>query len=324
MRFVIFGAGAIGGVVGARLHQAGSEVMLIARGEHFAAVRDTGLTLHSPNERVVLPIPVAATPAHIGWDDRDVVLLATKSQDTATALEALRAVAPADLPIVCLQNGVENERSALRMFARVYGAVVMVPATHLEPGVVSTYGASPEGVIDLGRYPRGTGELAEAVCAALRGAGYDSRARPDIMPFKYSKLISNLGNGVQAICGHDHPEAEELIELAKAEAMATLRATGIEFLAPEADDVVARFTRIAIGEIDGRARTGSSTWQSVARGTGTIETDYLNGEIVLIGRAAGVATPVNALIQTLAAHTARERRPSGWLTPRELLERLRP
>ncbi|MGZ4244904.1 MAG: 2-dehydropantoate 2-reductase, partial [Solirubrobacteraceae bacterium] len=119
MRFVILGAGAIGGAVGARLHQAGYDVTLIARGAHLEAIRRSGLTLVTPAERSVLSLPAVAEPAEVQWTGEEVVLLATKSQDTLAALAALRDAAGA--PVVCLQNGVENERVALRFMDAVYG-----------------------------------------------------------------------------------------------------------------------------------------------------------------------------------------------------------
>ena len=134
-RYVIFGAGAVGGVVGARLHQAGHEVALIARGAHLEAIRRDGLTLTTPVEEITLPIPAAADPAQLGVGarDDDVVLLAVKSQDTSGALRAIRPTG-ADVPIVCLQNGVDNERSAARRFGDVYGAVVIAPDRASAPG----------------------------------------------------------------------------------------------------------------------------------------------------------------------------------------------
>ncbi len=122
MRFVILGAGAIGGVVGARLHQAGYEVLLITRDAHYHELAAHGLTLETPLERVALPIPVVPSPAEVGFGDTDIVLLSTKSQDTEAALLALACAAPREIPIVCLQNEVENERIAPRYFGRAYGA----------------------------------------------------------------------------------------------------------------------------------------------------------------------------------------------------------
>ena len=87
MRFVIFGAGAIGGVVGARLAQAGFDVALIARGPHLEAIRRDGLRLETPVQDTVLQLPAAGDPSELGVGaDDDVVLLTTKSQDTLGAL----------------------------------------------------------------------------------------------------------------------------------------------------------------------------------------------------------------------------------------------
>ena len=127
MRFVIFGAGAIGGVLGARLHQSGREVALLARGAHYEAIARDGLRLETPEEDVVLEIPVYPDPGALSWGADDVVLVCTKTQDTAGALVALAAAASADVPVFCVQNGVENERLALRIFRDVYGALVMAP-----------------------------------------------------------------------------------------------------------------------------------------------------------------------------------------------------
>ena len=62
MRFVVYGAGAIGGVIGARLFQSGHDVALIARGAHYDAIRDHGLRIQSPADDATLPIPVVDHP----------------------------------------------------------------------------------------------------------------------------------------------------------------------------------------------------------------------------------------------------------------------
>ena len=119
-RFVVYGAGAIGGVIGARLHQRGYDVALIARGAHFEAIRDRGLRFEAPDGTVDLAIPVFDRPGAVGLTGDDVVLLAMKSQDTEDALRALAASAPPETAVACVQNGVANERAALRMFATVH------------------------------------------------------------------------------------------------------------------------------------------------------------------------------------------------------------
>jgi 2-dehydropantoate 2-reductase len=302
MRFVVFGAGAIGGVAGARLHQAGHDVVLIARGAHYEAIRDHGLTLEAPDERIVLEIEAGDSPAAVTWGGDEVVLLATKSQDTAGALAALRPFAPLATPIVCMQNGVENERHALRLFANVYGAVVMVPAAHIEPGVVESHASQLTGIIDVGRYPDGADELAEGLATTFRESRFDACARPDVMRLKHSKLLLNLANAVDALC-EPGPQTDQLTEAVRDEGRGVLSAAGIEFAAPEVEDVTGRWKRLGVQP--GR-RAGSSTWQSLARHAGEVETDFLNGEIVLLGRLHGVPTPVNEAVAALAYRAGRD------------------
>ena len=146
MRFVVYGAGAIGGVVGARLAQHGHDVVLIARGAHLDAIRAHGLTLEDPTGSAVLTCRSPGQPAESSaFATDDVVVLAMKSQDTAAAVrDARRRRAAVDAGRV-LQNGVENERAALRRFANVYGVCVMCPTAHLDPGVVQAYSAPTTG-----------------------------------------------------------------------------------------------------------------------------------------------------------------------------------
>jgi 2-dehydropantoate 2-reductase len=302
MRFVVFGAGAVGGVVGARLHQAGHRVALIARGAHYEAIRDHGLALEEPDRRTLLAIEVVDAPERLRWNLHDVVLLTVKSQDSAGALRALRAVAPAQTAIVCAQNGVENERLALRLFENVYGAVVMVPAAHLEPGVVQAHATKLTGIVDLGRYPSGRDERAEVIAEALATSRFSSRVSEDVMRLKYAKLILNLGNAVDAIFA-DGPDAERLAGAAEEEGRAVLRGAGIDYEAEDVSDVSARWERIGVRRDQ---RQGSSTWQSLQRGTGAVETDYLNGEIALLARLHGLRAPVNEILGRLAARAARE------------------
>jgi len=321
VRFIVYGAGAVGGVVGGRLAEHGHDVVLIARGAHAEAMRRSGLTIESPETTVAVDVPVATHPSELELGPDDVVLLAMKSQDTHGALLALRAAAPPRLPVVCLQNGVENERAALRLFPQVYGINVMCPAGHLEPGVVQAYSSPLSGILDLGRYPSGVDETSEAVAAALSASTFVSEARADIMRWKHAKLLMNLRNAVQALCGRAAARGP-LGELVRAEGVACLEAAGIEFVSTE-EDRSRRGDLLRIGPIGDRERPGGSSWQSLERRTGAIESDYLNGEIVLLGRRHGVPTPANALFQQLAAEAARAKAAPGSLAPEELLERLR-
>ena len=236
-----------------------------------------------------------------------------KSQHTDQALDDLSAVAGTTTPVICCQNGVCNEAAALRYFANVYGMVVMLPATHVTPGEVLHFGTTPGGALDCGRYPTGTDTTISTVASDLTNAGFIARADQHAMRWKYAKLLMNLGNALQALCDGN---TGELMRRARAEALACYQAAGID--CATADESRERYSGTRGGEIKGVARGGGSSWQSLARGTGNIETDYMNGEICYLGRLNGVATPVNEALQVLANRAVRERADPGSLTLREI------
>jgi 2-dehydropantoate 2-reductase len=281
-----------------------------------------GLRFQTPDEDVVLPVRAVGGPADVDWGDGDVVILAMKTQDTAGALAGLAAVAPPTIAVVCAQNGVENERLALRLFPNVYGICVMLPASHLEPGVVQGYGAPNSGLLDVGRYPSGVDAVATQVAADLSSAHFSSEPLPAVMRAKYRKLIMNLGNAIEAAAG-TLARAGDVYEQAAAEGEAVLAAAGLDVATAE-EDLARRGELMRLRPIAGQKREGGSSWQSLARGTGAIEADYLNGEIVLLGRLHGVPTPVNDALQRVANRMARDRLPPGSLDLEEIAAEIDP
>ncbi|WP_043734053.1 ketopantoate reductase family protein [Streptomyces zinciresistens] len=327
MRYVVIGAGAVGGTIGGRLAGAGQEVVLVARGAHHAALRDHGLRLRVPEGELTYRLPVVDGPDALGaLRADDVLLLAVKTQDS---LDALRAWGPAPvagggtaaerLPLVCAQNGVESQRLALRHFRRVLGVCVWLPSTYVEPGVVSAAGSPLTGILHLGRHPHGTGETARRIAADLEKAHFEAPVVPDVARWQYAKLLANLGNALEALCG---PVADEraaaFFGRVRAEGAAVLDAAGIAYASAEEQRAV-RGDKVTLVPLDGVPRGGGSSWQSLVRGTGTIEADYLNGEIVLLGRLHGVPAPLNELLRRLADSYARERRAAGSLPLDDLL-----
>ncbi len=309
MRFVVVGAGAIGGAVGARLFQKGFDVTLVARGEHGRALR-AGLVLESPDETVTLPIPAVADPSEVAWDAEGdtIVLLAVKGQHTDAALSQL-SVAPPSTPVVCMQNGVENERRVLRHFLNTYAMCVMCPASQLRPGVVQVHSAPVSGLLDVGRFPSGIDDAGLALAEAIATTTFESVARADIMRWKYRKLLMNLANAVEALCG---PEGRfsPLAKEAQREGTEALAAAGID-VASSQEDRERRGDALQLSPTASGEWQGGSSWQSLARGSGSIEAEFLNGEIVLVGALHGVPTPVNALLERLALRAALEGAPPG-------------
>ncbi|MEW2166218.1 2-dehydropantoate 2-reductase N-terminal domain-containing protein [Streptomyces sp. NPDC007084] len=360
MRYIIIGAGAVGGAIGGRLAEAGHEVVLVARGAHLAALRADGLRLVTPEGPRVHRVPAVGGPGELGaLRADDVLVLTVKTQDGEAALQewgpapvAGGGTAAERLPVLCAQNGVESRRLALRRFRRVYGVCVWLPATFVQPGTVAAAGTPLTGMLHLGRYPENTGAHPEStgrhpegtgghpgntggpepsghpegsddtlrrIAADLETARFEAPVVPDVARWQYAKLLGNLANAIEAVSGViTTDEGRELYARVRAEGTAVLDAAGIAY-AGEDEQREVRGDKITLRPLDGSARRGGSSWQSLDRGTGTIEADYLNGEITLLGRLHGVPTPLNALLQRLANTFARERRAAGSMPVTELV-----
>ncbi|MEV6941646.1 2-dehydropantoate 2-reductase N-terminal domain-containing protein [Streptomyces sp. NPDC051172] len=327
MRYIIIGAGAVGGSTGGRLGGAGHEVVLVARGAHHAALRDGGLRLKVPDGEYTHRLPTVEGPDELGeLRADDVLVLAVKTQDTVSALQAWGpapvaggGTAAERLPLFCAQNGVEGQRLALRVFRRVYGVCVWLPSTFVEPGVVSAPCAPLTGILHLGRHPHGIDDTVRLVAADLEKSRFEAPVVPDVARWQYAKLLSNLGNALEAVAGPIAGDgAAALYARVRAEGESVLDAAGIAYASAEEQKAV-RGHKVDLVPLDGAPRGGGSSWQSLSRGTGTIEADHLNGEIALLGRLHGVPTPLNELLQRLANTFARERRAPGSMPVEDLV-----
>ncbi len=207
---VVYGVGAIGGVIAARLRLAGFEVTAVARGAHLEAIRAGGLTLVTQAGADAVDLSVAAHAGQVDWSDDPGGDSGRQEPPDRCGPGGSQRPRARGHRVFVAQNGVANEAAVLRRFAHVYGITVMLPAAHLEPGVVVQQSYPVAGILDLGAYPRGHDQQADLVAATLRAAGFHSRVRDDVMAWKHRKLIANLGNGVAAVyC--PGPQADELV-----------------------------------------------------------------------------------------------------------------
>lgn len=306
MRYAIIGAGAVGSTIGGLLHRSGREVVLVARGAHLQAMRRNGLLLQRPDGSDHLPVDIVASIAEARIGEGDAVILAIKGQDSARALEELAACVPASIAVLCAQNGIANEREALRYFGRVYGIAVLMPAILAAPGIVQNPVVPTAGVLDIGCYPSGVDETARQCAADFEAAGFSSRAVGDIMRWKAGKLVQSVATSVDAFFPAG-AERDALGQEAAEEARRCLDAAGIdrasaEEMARRRSGVMA-WAPIAGADIAPRP----SLEQSLERRSGSIETPYFSGEIALLGRLYGVACPVNAALVRLSLRLAREK-----------------
>lgn len=314
-RFIIYGAGGIGGVVGGHLLMAGYNVVLIGRPSHMQAIRQNGLKLIKPNQTHTLKITAVTSPAEAGLKPNDVILLTMKGQNTQAAMVDLKA-AISDIPVFCLQNGVRNEEIVASFFPHVYSVRVNIGAVYMNDGEVVCR-RDPPGWLVMSVYPHGVDKLAEEAGAALRKADFYVLVTPDAMPYKWGKLMTNLGNAVGAITDGNFKETRSITQAAQEEAAMILKAAGIPWLSE--DQIKKEWPDFMVPP---RAALNtpeqSSTWQSLGRRQGTVETDFLNGEIVRVARIIGMTAPINETISRLTMEMAAHKDTPGKYPPAEL------
>lgn len=333
-RYVIIGAGAIGGTLGGLLARAETSTVLVARGRHAEVLAADGLTLRTPDGTWRTPVTVASRPDQVQLTERDVLVFTTKTQQLDAALQewvdrpvrGTRGTAGELLPAMTALNGVAAEEKALRYFARVFGVCVWLPAVHVEPGEVIVRSWPVAGQFHIARWPAGAGEAADAelltgLAEAWSEAGIRTRITPDVAPWKYNKLLSNLGNGVGALTA-GATDAGEILDALRAEGENVLRSTGIEFVPFETSRAV-RADGPVIRPVPGwDGGPSNSTWQSFSRNTGNVETDFFNGEIARIAHRHGTRAPLNAAVARAVRMAVRDGAGPGCYSASQLSELL--
>ncbi|GAB3306144.1 2-dehydropantoate 2-reductase [Epidermidibacterium keratini] len=315
-RVVVYGAGAVGGVIAGNLAAGGVDVAVVARGEHLAAIRRDGLQISSAGGTSAYPVVAVDDPASLGLNADDIVLIAVKSNATDSVAQRLREVAPPDLVVASVQNSVVNEPLLSEYFDRVYGVCVMLPAMYLEPGQIVQRSYPTPGILDVGRIPTGIDAESSQIAQLLQAGGFASEPREDIMAWKRRKLVMNLANAVDAVC-EPGEDAATLRRLVRDEGEQVLDASGLSVISAE-QDAERRGDLIAISREPG-VESGSSTWQSLRRGTGETEAAYLNGEIVRLAATRGLSARANELMAAEADRLAREGLPPRSVPAADLL-----
>ena len=159
--------------------------------------------------------------------------------------------------------------------------------------------------------------MSQEIAKDLRDAGFGAVADPRVMRKKYGKLLMNVGNAVQAIIDPED-DVKEVYRSVRKETEAVYFAGNIDYAdRKEMSDLT---EEMKITPVPGYERTASSSWQSLMRNTGDIETDYLNGEIALLGRMHGIPTPYNDHLARIAREFVLNTRPPGSMNLSEFLK----
>ncbi|MEW6210100.1 MAG: 2-dehydropantoate 2-reductase [Acidobacteriota bacterium] len=332
-RYVIFGAGAIGIAVGGMLMKSGARVLFVAR-PAFAEALSRGVTLRPEDGEDILVRGDAVTKAReITPASEDIIIITVKSQATDEVIRDLSEVYDRSATVVCLQNGIRNEAIAALRFDRVYAALVFLSAVQLRAELVTM----PKGrVVAIGNYPEGVDDTSRRICEDLARAGLEAIASTHTMAMKWGKLIANLNNATHTIVdywlerGMAEAEMRDLMREVREEGLRVLDAAGIAAEPPagEPSPIPIRKSTEALRrppkavseamEMAEEKRTITSMLQDIYMGRRSHEADFLNGEIVELGRKLGIPTPYNSTLLEIINRMFEEGLRPPLYTPAEL------
>ncbi len=322
MKFLFFGAGAIGAYVGGSLALSGSDVAFVERPEPAEILRREGLILALGRSTDRIPLPKVFTSAIDALREHapDLAVFALKSYDTNAAIEPLRAVAGRLPPALCLQNGVESEAA----LEGVFGAGRVIAGT-----VTSAVGRGRAGEITLER-KRGLGlaaghALSLPLAQAMNRAGLNARLYPAARAMKWSKLFTNLtANATSAILGmipravFSDPRLFALEREMLRECLRVMRAgkidvvnlpgTPVRMLAWAVEILPRALAQPVLARAIGGGRGGKmpSFYLDLNSGRGKTEVEWLNGAVVREGKRLGVAAPVNRMLTETLTRLAKD------------------
>src|SRR3954465_12228723 len=305
MRIGIMGSGGLGGYFGAKLAQGGADVHFIARGKHLQAMRSAGLRIEGPEPLHVKDVKVTDRPADAGV--MDVVMLGVKLWDTEQAIAQMRPMVGPDTAIISFQNGVLKDQYLRAAFdeRQIMGGVGYVATTIEAPGVIRQTGPMQRlifGEFDGSRSPRG-----EALLAAALAGGINAELSTDILREIWQKFVFLVGlsgttttmrNTIGPI--RSDPQARAFLSDVMQEVIAVGRAHGVALPSDHLEAALQRADTVA-------PDMTSSMHHDLERGN-PLEVRWLAGGVVELGRAKGVATPLNrAIADILALHAQGKR-----------------
>ena len=309
MNIAIFGAGSIGCYLGGQLAHAGAAVTFIGRERFKSEIDANGLTLtHFERDEIKLSpdrFTFSLDPKDIAA--ADIILLTTKSQDTAEAARSIAAHAKSDAIIISFQNGVSNPEVLRGTLSTqtVLGAVVPFNVTGKGPG---HFHCGTEGELSIESHESvRLAHLQSAFAVAGQGVNFYD----DILAVQWGKLLVNLNNALNPLTGGPlkaglmQRDYRKALSMVIGEALSIVRGAGIEPAAfgkasPEKMIKILRLPNFLyagimnkIVKIDAAAR--SSMLDDLEMGR-VSEIDYLQGEIVRLAENTGQLAPYNAAI----------------------------
>jgi 2-dehydropantoate 2-reductase len=324
MHYLVYGAGAVGGYLGASLSLAGMPVTFYDRPEVAESLGRRGLTLERAGVARHLPAPAVVTDLARLLPPPEVVILAVKAYDCAAAAETLRRALAPDVPVVCVLNGIGNEATLAAALGsgRVIAASLTSAIQRVEGGVLRVEKARGIGL--HAGHP-----LSASVCADLGVAGLKPRLYRDADGLKWSKLLTNLvANATSAILDTSaeavfrHRGLYRLEVEALRETVRVMRALGLRPV--NLPGVPAGLLAAAVflpdilthpilrrAAASGRGEKRPSFAYDVGRGRSEI--GWLNGAVVAHAARLTIPAPANGVLTELLTALVEGRREPGSL-----------
>jgi 2-dehydropantoate 2-reductase len=296
MHFAILGSGAVGGYYGAKLARSGQKVSFLARGSHLRAIRERGLMVWSPLGDFTVRAQAEEDPAAVG--PVDVVLLAVKTYDNATALPMLKPLVGESTVVMTLQNGVDSvdDVAAVVGRERVLGGPTYIATALSAPGLIEQTGTHRRIVFgeafgERAAVSERVGRIADVLKAADIQAEAVADARVPLWEkFIYLAPFAAFTGAARLPIGPlwSDPAIKTQFMAAVAEVEAVARAEGVNVREPK--NLEAYVTQY----VDALPpSTRSSLLIDLQQGK-RIEVESLPGAVVRRGLAAGVPTPIMA------------------------------
>jgi len=333
MNIAVIGAGAIGSIVGGLLSKAGEDVTLVGRKAHVEAINRSGLILEGESGKTVIQVKAAE---NLDFKP-DLALLTVKAQDVVSSVRKVQALL-SGTRVITMQNGVRSDDQVAGLLGKenIIGAVILFNGEFLEPGKAS-YSKTLSKTSLLVGDPFGANANRLQGLSELLNRALPTEISDDIRGAHWTKLVQNLNNAVPAATGlsvqevNQYPLIRELNIKLMIEGLEVVRKAGIK-TAPIPGfslSLIETMAKMPLAESSammksvieslGKQPILGSTLQSIKRGKIT-EVDYLNGEIVDLGKKKGIPTPANSLMVELVHQVEASGR---FLTVDQLTQRLK-
>lgn len=285
------GTGGVGGLFGARLAQAGTDVTFIARGAHLEAIKTHGLQVISPDRGNILIKNAQAVSEAKSVGLVDYIFLTVKLWDTDSAVELIKPMVGEHTTVISFQNGISRDDilKAKLGAEHVLGGISYVGATIQAPGVIEQRGTVQKLV--FGEYGGAKTARVLALQKACESAAIEVIVPDDIEKALWDKFVVLVAmSSITACCRssigvvRENPESRALLQAVMDEVVAVAKARGVTISA----DIVER----QMAYLDNLGREVTASLEHDLRHGNKLELPWLAGTVVTLGRELNVPTPV--------------------------------